>query len=705
MKRHHGGSVRLPVLALLATTIAYGGAASADVVKPEDILSTRYATSAVISPDGKRIAHTVSTPRTIDEKAGGRYAELHVVDTRTGDSRPFVSGKVNVSTLRWSPGGKTISFLMTRGDKAKRQVWGIAVDGGEATQLTHAKENVITYRWHPAGDRIAYTATESKSKRDKTLDKKGYGFKFYEEKLRNRNLYVENIADDDDNADALTSDINVWSFKYSPDGEWIAAGASEKNLIDHRYSFQHIYLLNVASKEILKFTYNEGKLGNYAFSPDGSKLAYTAALSQNDHAVSQVFVKPIGGGESVNLTEPKFKGHVTWCAWKDNGTVLYRASEGVWETLSTVRADGGKRKVILDCEKTGVNLHSGALTHTPDFRNFAFVGSSPEIPGDVYYWKGKGEPRRLTELNPWIKDRDLGRAEVYQYAARDGYQLDGLLYYPVSYDPSRTYPLMVAVHGGPESHHSWSWRSSYSRPVEVLTGEGYLVYLPNYRASTGYGLAHTAAHLGDAAGVEFDDVADGIKSLVDAGLADPERVALGGGSYGGFAANWFATYYTDLVKAVVSFVGISDLISKRSTTDIPYEELYVHSGELLEDMWQQSLERSPIYYAHQSKTATLIIGGAADTRVHPSQSLELYRRMKMNDHPAVRLVQYPGEGHGNRKMPGRRDVLYRTVQWYNWFVRDLKPLDGGMPDVDISDLYPLDLDEEKEKADEEKALP
>jgi dipeptidyl aminopeptidase/acylaminoacyl peptidase len=294
-------------------------------------------------------------------------------------------------------------------------------------------------------------------------------------------------------------------------------------------------------------------------------------------------------------------------------------------------------------------------------------------------------------LNPWIGNRDLARVEVYSYAARDGYEVEGLLYYPVGHDPAKRYPLVVQVHGGPESHYSWGWVSRYSRPVQALCGEGYLVFLPNYRSSTGYGLGHVEWHEGDPAGVEFDDVADGIERLCEEGLADPDRVGLGGGSYGGYAAGWFSTYYTELVDAVVMFVGISDLVSKRSTTDIPYEELYVHSGQRLEEMWQKSLERSPIYYAHQSRTATLIIGGTSDTRVHPSQSLELYRRMKMNGHPAVRLVQYPGEGHGNRRMPGRRDVLYRTIQWYNWFVRDARPLDSGMPAPDISDLYPPEL--------------
>ena len=139
------------------------------------------------------------------------------------------------------------------------------------------------------------------------------------------------------------------------------------------------------------------------------------------------------------------------------------------------------------------------------------------------------------------------------------------------------------------------------------------------------------------------------------------------------------------------FVGISDLISKRGTTDIPYEELLVHSGKPLEEMWQQSLERSPIYHAHLSKTATLIYGGAADTRVDPSQSKELYRRMKMNHHPAVRLVQYPGEGHGNRNQTGRLDVILRILDWNNWYVKDAKPLDGPMPPLDISEKYGIDL--------------
>ena len=180
--------------------------------------------------------------------------------------------------------------------------------------------------------------------------------------------------------------------------------------------------------------------------------------------------------------------------------------------------------------------------------------------------------------------------------------------------------------------------------------------------------------------------------MIDYKGADRERVGMAGGSYGGYASAWFATYYTKYVKAVCMFVGISDVASKRLTTDIPWEEYYVHSGKPLEDQWKMNLERSPIYYARQSRTATLIYGGAADTRVHPSQSLELYRLMKMNGHPAVRLVQYPGEGHGNRMQVGQIDVLYRQLEWMDWYVRDLNPLNGGMPRLDISSKYGIEED-------------
>jgi dipeptidyl aminopeptidase/acylaminoacyl peptidase len=688
---------------LLAVTIVVGVPAflSADAFTPEDALRLKYSYTATISPDGKLIAYTVSVPRTADEEAGGGYSELYVAVVQSGDLKPYVTGKVNVSSPRFSPDGSRIAFLTRRGNKAKTQVWVMPVDGGEAVPVTKAKTGVSFFRWHPDGDKIAYIETESPSAREKKLAEKGYGFTFFEENLKNRNLYLVGVDRDGivGEPEQLTENVTVWNFEFAPAGDRIAAAVSEKNLVDYNYMFKKIHILYLRTKVLSPLTNNPGKLGGYAFSPDGTKLVYTAASERKDHAVSQVYVIDADGGEPLNLTETGYRGHVTWAGWKDTKTVIYLGEEGAWNTMNTVKAGGGKRKTILHSKDVGVVFYSP--DPTADGTHFAFTGSSPEIPRDVYYWKfGDKELKRLTNLNPWIADRDLGRQEVIRYKARDGLEIESILVYPVGYEEGVSYPLIVCVHGGPESHYTNRWLTGYFNSAQVYANEGYVTFYPNYRASTGYGVMFALQGYHDAAGKEFDDIADGIDYLISAKIADAERVGLGGGSYGGYAAAWFASYYTKYVKAVCMFVGISDLISKRSTTDIPYEELYVHSGELLEKMWELSLKRSPIYWAHQSTSAVLIIGGAADTRVHPSQSLEFYRRLKMNDHPAVRLVQYPGEGHGNRKQPGRIDVLYRTLDWYNWYVRDLHPLDGPLPPLDISEAYGLELEEENDSGEE-----
>lgn len=675
---------------LLFLVFAAANLFAADAFMPIDVLSTQYCSSAEISPDGAWIAYTVRAPRTATEDPGGAYSELYLISVKTGEIFPYITGKVNVSQVQWHPTGEKISFVARRADNKRSQVWLISTSGGEATQVTDFESGIYSYRWHPSGEKLAFISVRPDTKREQQLDKKGYGFIFYEENLKHRNIYVQD-AKMSAEPEQLTDGVTIWDFEFSPDGKTIAASVSPENLIDHRYMFRKIYVLDVATKKMKQISDNEGKLGNYAFSPDGSKLAFGAAKMRKDHQVSQAYVVDVSGGKSKNLTPPNFRGHVNWVNWKDNNTIIYRTNEGVWNSLSAVKINGGERTILLNSKENGIIF--GEPSYTKDFKHFAFVGSSPEIPADLFYWQSGKKMKRLTNLNPWIAERTSGKQTVVQYQSRDSVTIEGLLIYPVDYKEGARYPLVVFVHGGPEANYSNSWLTRYSTPGQVMAGKGYVVFYPNYRASTGYGLEYALAGYEDAAGKEFDDIADGIDYLIGQGLADRERVGLGGGSYGGYAAAWFSSYYTKYVDAVCMFVGISDLISKRGTTDIPYEELYVHSGLKLEEMWEESLKRSPIYYAHQSETAVLILGGTADTRVHPSQSLEYYRRLKMNNHPAVRLVQYPGEGHGNARQPGRIDVLYRVMQWYDWYVKDDNPLDGPMPPLDISKNYGLELDE------------
>ncbi len=668
------------------TFFAFKGS-SAIAMTPKDLLSLQYVSGAALSPDGNYIAYTRHVPRKATEKPGVAYNELYVYDIKNNKHKPFIIGKVMISSVSWKPDGSVITFKTRRRNNKKTQVWAIPLDGGEAYQLTFSPNGIIAYQWNPDGKTLAYSAKEPSTKREKALREKGYGFIFYEENLKPINLYVYNA--ETKKTKKLTDKITVWSFNYSQDGKTIALAASDKNLVDYRYMFQEIYLLNPETKALKKISANEGKLGNYKISPDGRHIAYSAARERKDHAVSQVFVMDMDGSNIINLTPPQFKGHITWVNWKNNYTLIYKADEGVNVNLYTVKINGDKRKLLLSGQKEGIVF--SAPNYTKNFDRFVFLGQSPQHPYELYSWKPSKHVKRLTDSNPWLNNVELGEQRSFTYKAEDGLVIEGLLIYPVGYKKGEKYPLLVFVHGGPESHYTNGWLTRYSTPGQIMASKGYVVFYPNYRASTGYGVDFALKAYGDPAGKEFSDIKDGINYLIKEGIADATRVGLGGGSYGGYAAAWFATYYTDLVKATCMFVGISDLISKKGTTDIPYEELYVHAGKKLEESWRQSLERSPIYYAHQSKTAILIFGGAADTRVHPSQSMELYRRLKFNGHPAVRLVQYPGEGHGNRMQPGRIDVLYRTIAWYDWYVESAKPLDGNLPPLDISDKYGLNL--------------
>jgi len=686
MKKHYKFvSILLIVLALPAIQLSFGQS----VFTPEDLLGIERCSIHQLSPDGNELIYSVLISRGTNEKPGPAHRNYFRMNLSNKESNPLFEKVVKGSSLRYSPDGSLIAFIYKK-EKDPKQVWGIPASGGDIVQLTHAKGDVNYFRWQPDGQGIAYLSKEPKSARELELKKRGYDFTYYEENLKNNQLFIVRFETDFKAGEPqqLLEDSHVWDFEFTQDGQWLAFTTSEKNLTDYRYMFRKIQIMDMSSGKVVKEVGNVGKLGNYVFNEDGSQLAFASALNINDHAVSQAFSYSLKKESIKNHTPENFKGHITWVGWKNNKELLCFSGEGVYPKLSSIEVKNNKRRVLLDAETTGI-IFSKPL-FTDDYKLLVFTGNTPYDPSNIYTWEGSGDLNKITDMNPQMSDKDFGEQEIIHYEARDGMEIEGLLIKPVGYNKRQKYPLILYVHGGPESHHSNGWLSRYSTPGQVMAGKGYLVAYLNYRASTGYGVDFGMEGFMDPAGREFDDLADGINYLVEEKGADKKRVGMAGGSYGGYASAWFATYYTDYVKAACVFVGISNVVSKRGTTDISYEELLVHSGKPLEEQWQMNLERSPIYYAHQSKTATLIYGGAADPRVHPEQSLQLYRRMKMNDHPAVRLVQYPGEKHGNRKQVGQIDVLYRQIDWLDWYVKDLKPLDGPMPPLDISDKYGLD---------------
>ncbi len=393
---------------------------------------------------------------------------------------------------------------------------------------------------------MAFLSREPETEKEKELKERGYGFIFYEENLKNNRLFHVSF---DDNLEIVKSvellkGTHVWDCKFSNDGSYLAFTSSEKNLIDHRYMFRKLQILDMASGEVIKDIGNEGKLGNYVFSPDDSHLAFASALNINDHAVSQAFTYSIKDKIIKNHTPENFRGHISHVDWKDDKTLYTVSGEGVYPRFSTINIKNNKREIVLDAEKSGINFSTPYII---DDKHFVFSGDTPYDPSNIYVENTKGNIEKLTKLNPQLKNISFGEQKVIRYEARDGQEVEGLLMKPVGYTKGEKYPLILYVHGGPEAHHDHGWLSRYSTPGQVMAGKGYLVAYINYRASTGYGVDFAMEGFMDPAGKEFDDLADAIDYLIAEYGADKDRVGMAGGSYGGYASAWFATYYTEKV--------------------------------------------------------------------------------------------------------------------------------------------------------------
>ena len=668
-------------------------AAAPAPLTPDQVLSLRAVGAFDLSPDGKLAVYTVTVPRAADEPVGGDWRRLYAVPAAGGDPRPLVTGRVSVGAPRFSPDGRWIGFTLKRGEGAKTQVWVLPTAGGEALPATASPTGVAAWAWSADGASLFYVALSRRSERARALDEAGYRPRFYEEDLRSRDLFrVAFRPGEPPAADTLLAGRAVWSLAVDPAGRYLAVGVSDRNLVDQRYMFQRIELLDLADGGRRVLVDPPGKLGGFRFAPGGERLAWTAAASRSDHAVSRAYVVELATGEVTALTADDFPGHVHDVRWLDDRTLLTLADEGTGTTLGRQRlGDHPQRRRVVLAGGDGGAVFGGPVRR-PGVRTMLLAAHSRRHPRELFRWDGKGAPVRLTDVNPWLADAALGRQETVTWTARDGLELQGVLVHPV--DGASPAPLVVQVHGGPESRYADGWLTRYSSPVQLLAGKGYAVFLPNYRGSTGRGVAFAALAYGDPAGPEFDDIVDGVRALVENGVADPGRVGVMGGSYGGYAANWLAVRASDTFRAAVAFVGISDLVSKRFLTDIPYEDEYVHMGRPVRETWDLMRERSPVRWAERCRTPLLICHGDSDTRVHPSQSQEMYRALKMAGWPHVRLVYYPGEGHGNRRRPGRADFLLRSTAWFDWYLRDGRPRDGDLPPLDVSAGYGLDLDAE-----------
>lgn len=642
--------------------------AAASGLTLEQVAQLRTVVQAEIAPQGGRIAYTIAVPRTpmVDDD-GPSWTELHVTDAR-GTTRPYITGSVSVRQIGWLPDGSMVTFIAQRGDDKHAALYGIPVAGGEARRLAYLETAVSAYSVSPDGAQVALLARDAEPKEVAERRKHGFTQKVHEEDWRDIGVWVAPL-DEDGEAQRLPVDGTAHKVHWSPDGSRLALAVAPTPSVDDSLVFLRVRVVDAGSGEVIARIDNPGKLGEIAWSPDSRYLAMLSVVDKHDPREGRLVVVPAGGGEQVDLL-PGLDGHVWHVGWTDARTLVFVSHEGVHTRVGTIRRDGSNQRTLL---RDGPIVSSLSVAGNGDI---AMIASTPAHPAEAFLLpRGTTRLRRLTDNNPWLAEVRLAEQEIVRYQARDGLEIEGILIRPLDAQRGQRHPLILQVHGGPEAHYSNGWLTAYHTPGQAAAARGFAVFYPNYRASTAYGVEFSKMNHRDPAGTEFDDFVDGVDHLIETGLVDRDRVGITGGSYGGYATAWGATYYSERFAAGVMSVGISDATMMMALGDIPWEMYLVHLRVWPWEDWDLYRERSPLYHSSKSRTPLLILHGEADTRVHPGHSLALYRVLKVQDNAPVRLVLYPGEGHGNRRAASRYDYSLRQMRWMEHYLMG----DGGDP--------------------------
>jgi dipeptidyl aminopeptidase/acylaminoacyl peptidase len=642
--------------AFLLSAVCIGAAVSLAALTPEETLDRRGIGDIEFSPDGARVAFTVTEP----PKGASRARSIWLFDLAAGQSRQLTFSGKSDSAGRWSPDGESIGFLSDRDGPA--QLYRLSMRGGEAEKLTDRKEAITAFRWSPDGRRIALLMPEAKPEERQKRERDKDDGKVIDKDDRHPRVWILDVASR--SMRQVTSGTWLISqIEWTPSGDRLIASATakpEEEAFNH-----HLFSIDLGDGRFDQIAAPRGPLGAFAVSPDGRSIAFVGARVDGPEA-HDLYVMPIAGGTPQNLTATTIDRPIAQPHWVDNQSIAVHVSRGFTSSVSIVGPTA--RPQTLDPLVVNPSAFARSTRGT-----LAYAGETATRAPELWVKPLNGGPRAVTTLNEKWSRIAVVAPEFVKYKSFDGVDIEAALLNPRSLPGSVPLPrpnlegatagkpFVVLVHGGPTGR----WADTFEPWGQLLAARGYAVLYPNIRGSVGYGETFVEMNRGDWGGGDFKDVMAGVDWAIARGIADPTRLGIGGWSYGGYMAAWAVTQTTRF-RASVSGAPVIDMASEFGTENgSAYDEwFYGTPYEKLDGF----IKSSPMTFVKNVKTPTLLLQGEADTTDPIGQSQQFYRGLKRYGVDSD-FVVYPREPHGLREEKHLLDRLNRIVAWYDKYLK------------------------------------
>jgi len=620
---------------------------TAGALSPEQVLRRYQVSDLQLSPDETKIAMSVTEPI----KGTERRTNIWVFDTGARSIQRFTASSKSDRNPRWSPDGQSLAFLSNRADTI--QIYLMPLSGGEAEALTESKTPIRSFEWSPDGRRIAFLSADPRTEEEEKKLKEKDDSIVIDKNDKDPRLRV--IELESRKVEDLTKDkLRISQFVWAPAGDRLLLSATDHPRRD--LNSNRLYFIAIRDRKLEEIETPRGPFSNLDISADGTTLAYLGARTADGPEPHDLFVRPLAGGSARNLTGSSIDRPISSFRRLKDGRYLVHAMTGFGTTLY---------KVTQAAEAEALKAFEvyPSSSFVVGERLLGFVGETTTKAPELWISTTSGIAERGTHFNKEWDAIPLIAPEIVRYPSFDGKQIEAALLKPSSYKQGSRIPFVVLVHGGPsglfaDRFHAWS---------QLLVARGYAVLLPNIRGSLGYGHDFLIINRHDWGGGDWRDVTAGVDYAISQGIADPERLGIGGWSYGGYMAAWAVTQ-TNRFKASVSGAPMTDLASEFGTES---------AGVNIGDTWAlgtpyENLElfnnRSPVTFVKNVKTPTLLLNGEEDTTDPIGQCQQFYRGLRRYN-VETEFVMYPRMGHGPSEEKHQLDVLKRMIAWFEKYLK------------------------------------